>query len=176
MGFLAKLIKTVSPTEPVSREFTLRSPIAGKVITMERIPDEVFSEGILGKCCGIEPEGGEIFSPCDGVVTQISDTSHAIGIKTDIGADILIHVGIDTFEMNGDGFDVKVKMGDMIEKGQFIMSMDREKIRSAGHPTIVVVAITNSDSFDEIKFTDESEVRVGSMLFKVEVKESDRKA
>ena len=95
--------------------FVLGAPANGMFLLMEQIPDEVFSGGVLGVCCGIDPEEGKVFSPADGKISQVADTGHAVGIETS-GIDLLIHVGVDTVEMNGDGFHVNVNAG---QKGGF---------------------------------------------------------
>ena len=106
-----------------------------------------FAQGILGQCCGIDPSEGKVYAPCDGTITQAPDTLHALGIQATSGVEILIHVGVDTVEMNGDGFAANVKMGDKITKGQLLLTMDLDKIKAAGHPAVVITVVTNTDDF-----------------------------
>ena len=113
---------------------------------MEEIPDEVFSTGVLGICCGIEPEEGKVYAPASGKISQLTDTLHAVGIEAN-GVEIQIHVGVDTAEMNGGGFANLVKLGDTVKRGDLLLTMDLQKIRDAGHAATVFMAVTNSDEF-----------------------------
>lgn len=140
------------------------APAKGTVITMSEIPDPVFSSGVLGQCCGIQPDEGKVFAPVDGKITQLSDTLHAVGIEGTDGVEVLIHVGVDTVEMNGEGFTARIKVGDKVKKGQQLLNMDLEKIINAGHPTVVITAITNSDEFTSIKLVAYGEVEVAADL------------
>lgn len=138
----------------------------GTVVPMEQIPDEVFSQGIMGTCCGIEPDNGKVFAPADGTVSQLTDTLHAVGLS--IGdMEILIHAGIDTVEMNGEGFTNEVREGQTVKKGELLLTMDLEKIRAAGHPATVILAVTNSDDFATVEAEASGKVRVGDSLLRV---------
>ncbi|WP_268877871.1 PTS sugar transporter subunit IIA [Anaerosacchariphilus polymeriproducens] len=128
------------------------SPLKGKIITLQEIPDDVFSQGILGVGCGIEPESETVVAPVNGVICMIAETKHAIGISSDDGMEILIHVGIDTVLMGGDGFDVKVKEGQRIECGQKLIVFSRNKIKEAGYPTTTAFLITNSEECLTVQF------------------------
>ena len=116
MGFFDFLKKSAEPAAPAAPAFpvTLAADAKGTVVAMENIPDEVFAQGILGKCCGIDPTEGKIYAPADGEITQAPDSGHALGILTTAGVEVLIHVGVDTVEMKGDGFSPKVKEGDKV--------------------------------------------------------------
>ena len=126
-------------------------PITGKVISLSEINDGVFSEGILGKGVGIIPEEGIVYAPFDGEVILIADTKHAIGLKSTQGVELIIHVGMDTVEMNGKGFSQQVKVGDSIKCGQQIMTFSLEEIRKSGYATTTAVIVTNSDQFKTIE-------------------------
>ena len=128
----------------------LGAPSAGTFVPMEQIPDEVFSQGIMGVCCGVEPSEGKVFAPVDGKISQLTDTLHALGMEAD-GMEILIHVGVDTVEMGGDGFANTVELGQQVKKGDLLLTMDLGKIRAAGHPTTVIMAVTNSDDFSAVR-------------------------
>ncbi len=114
----------------------------GKIIPMEAISDEVFSTGVLGKCVGVVPVSNVVYSPCNGTVTMIADTFHAVGIQTDDGNDILVHVGINTVTLGGKGFDLKVKVGEHVKKGQHIMDADFKFIKESGLDTTVITVIS----------------------------------
>ena len=166
MGLFDFLKNKEKPASVITYPAVLGAVSSGTVVPMSEIPDEVFSQGILGKCCGIEPEEGKVFAPIDGKVSQVSDTLHAVGIEAG-GMDILIHVGIDTVEMAGDGFSVAVKQGQTIRKGDLLLTMDLNKIRAAGHPTTIVVAVTNSDAFAAVEPTGAGTVHSGDNLLRI---------
>lgn len=126
------------------------APARGRVISYEDIPDPTFASGALGAGVGIEPEEGVVYAPCDGTISTVAETKHAIGIS-DGDLEYLIHVGVDTVKMNGDGFDVFVKEGDKVARGQKIMTFDRGKIKAAGYPDTVVFLLTNSDDYPDFK-------------------------
>lgn len=134
----------------VTFPITLCAASKGKYVAMDKIPDEVFSTGILGICCGIDPEEGKVYAPVSGKIIQLADTLHAIGIETG-GMELLIHVGIDTVEMNGKGFQSMVKLGQNVKKGDLLLTMDLEMIHDAGYPATVIMAVTNSDDFSAVE-------------------------
>lgn len=120
------------------------APLSGRVIPMEEIPDQVFSQGILGEGVGIEPTGNVVVAPADATVCSvIEDSRHAVGLTLDNGAELLIHVGIDTVSMNGDGFQLHVKEGDRVRLGDKLITFDPEKIKAAGHPTTTAFLVTD---------------------------------
>ena len=120
------------------------APLSGRVIPMEEIPDQVFSQGILGEGVGIEPTGNVVVAPADATVCSvIEDSRHAVGLTLDNGAELLIHVGIDTVSMNGDGFQLHVKEGDRVRLGDKLITFDPDKIKAAGHPTTTAFLVTD---------------------------------
>ena len=124
---------------------------AGKVIPYTEIPDPTFAAGTLGQGVGIQPEDEFVYAPIDGEISSVAESKHAIGISGANDMEVLIHVGVDTVEMKGDGFEDFVKEGDKVKKGQKIMKFDREKIKAAGHPDTVVLLLTNSDDYENVK-------------------------
>lgn len=154
---------TTEPAWPVMAG----APTAGTAMKMEDIPDPVFSEGVLGFCCGVEPKEGKIYAPLDGKVTQFVDSKHAIGLECAGGIELLIHVGVDTVEMNGSGFKGKIKEGDVVAKGQLLLEVDLDKVRAAGHETTVIMAVTNSDDFAAVELAAEGEIDVGEAALKI---------
>lgn len=129
-------------------------PINGTVVPYTKIEDPTFASGALGQGVGIEPEGDIVYAPYDGEISSVAESKHAIGITGANDQELLIHVGIDTVEMNGDGFVPYVKEGDKVKKGQPILKFDKEKIKAAGHPDIVVVLLTNSDDYENVQYGD----------------------
>ena len=161
-GFLVELLfyrekaEAAPAKKPVAageaKNVTVHAPITGKYIALAELPDEVFSQGFLGQGCGVEPEDNHVYAPIDGEIVQIAETKHAVGIQSPEGAEVLIHVGMDTVNMQGYGFDVKVKLGDKVRAGDMLMTFDAEKIKAAGYPITTAIVITNSDEFTEIAF------------------------
>ena len=129
-------------------------PTPGKVIPYTDIPDPTFASGALGQGVGVEPEEGVVYAPMDGEISSVADSKHAIGISGDNDQELLIHVGVDTVEMKGDGFNTLVEEGQQVKKGQKLMEFDIKKIKAAGHPDTVVVLLTNSDDYEDVKFGD----------------------
>ncbi|MCH4033535.1 MAG: glucose PTS transporter subunit IIA [Lachnospiraceae bacterium] len=127
-------------------------PLNGTVIPYNKIADPTFASGALGMGVGIEPEGDIVYAPLDGNISSVAESKHAIGITGAGDMEVLIHVGIDTVEMNGDGFIPYVKEGDKVKKGQPLLKFDIDKIKAAGHPDTVVVLLTNSDDYDDVTY------------------------
>ncbi|MBP5274390.1 MAG: PTS glucose transporter subunit IIA [Abditibacteriota bacterium] len=129
----------------------IKSPCRGSYIPMKDIPDEVFSQGILGPCCAIDPEDGRICAPCDGKIVQLADTLHAFCIDCD-GVMVLVHLGIDTVGLKGEGFSVFVKENDKVKAGDAVIDMDLGTVRNAGMDPAVITVIANADELGEISF------------------------
>lgn len=140
------------------------APVKGEVVALENVKDEVFSTGAMGKGVAIEPSEGKVYAPADGEVTTFFPTGHAIGMTTDGGVEILIHVGMDTVEMKGDGFTPKAKQGDHVKKGDLLLEFDMEKIKAAGHPVTTPVIIANTDAYADVIPTDAASVSIGDAL------------
>ncbi len=143
---------------------TVYAPINGKVIAMENIPDPTFSAGVLGKTMGIEPSDGIVYAPFDGTIAHAADTGHALGFVSNDGVELLIHVGVDTVEMGGTGFELKVKSGDAIKAGQPLLVFDRKAVANAGHPDTVIVVVLNGDNYTEITFAPEGDIKAGQKI------------
>ena len=130
---------------------TVYAPTAGTVIPSEEIPDKTFAAGILGRGVGIQPAEGVAVAPFDGTVVSVTDTKHAVGLSSADGMELVIHVGVDTVEMKGDGFTCFVQEGQAVKAGEKLIAFDREKIRKAGHPDCVAVLVTNSFAYQNLE-------------------------
>lgn len=130
---------------------TIYAPLAGNVIALEQIPDDTFASGVLGNGVGIEPAAGEVFAPFDGTIATVSDTKHAIGLIGPEEMEMLIHVGVDTVKMQGEGFEVFVSEGDTVKAGQRLMTFSIDKIKESGYSTTTAVLLNNSDDFGDFK-------------------------
>ena len=128
MGFFDKLFggKAASETKFSGQKMTVMLPIDGKVIPLEQLPDETFASAILGPGCGVEPTGDTVYAPFDGTVTQVPESLHAVGMMSDDGIELLIHVGMDTVEMKGQGFTSLTKEGAKVKAGTPLLKVDLE--------------------------------------------------
>ena len=133
------------------KETVICSPFTGKAMELSEVADGVFSEKMLGNGIAVEPEEGTIMAPFDGTIAAVFDTKHAIGLVSDTGLELLIHIGIDTVQLNGKYYDIKVKNGDQIKKGDVIGTVDLEGIRSEGYRTITPIIVSNTDNYNEFK-------------------------
>lgn len=141
---------SVSEEKPAAeeQEKILYAPVKGNVIPREEIPDETFASGVLGDGVGIEPEEGLVVAPFDGEISSVTDTRHAVGITGPGEMEVLIHVGVNTVNMQGDGFTLLVKEGDRVKAGQKLLTFDIDKIKAAGYSTTTAVLVTNSDDYE----------------------------
>ncbi|SHJ69015.1 sucrose-specific PTS transporter subunit IIBC [Tepidibacter formicigenes] len=149
LGFKEK----VEQKDEKKKKEIILSPLKGKVMPIENVPDSTFSEKILGDGIAINPESGLITSPVDGEIVQLFDTKHAVGIKSNSGVELLIHVGIDTVNMKGEGFKAFIKTGDKVKAGDKLLDVDLDLISKKAKSTITPIIITNSSDFKSIEFT-----------------------
>ncbi len=163
-------ISQESAADPVLSE-TLCAPLKGRVIALAQVKDPVFSSGTMGTGLAIEPEEGKVYAPCDGVVETMFPTGHAIGICSDNGAELLIHVGMDTVELDGRGFHPQVKTGERCQKGQILLEFDMHVIREAGYVMTTPVVVTNAEKYKEIEMTQESYCQQGEVLLRLNIGE-----
>ena len=145
---------------------TLGSVAQGTFVPMNDIPDPTFSQGVLGMCCGVEPEIGKVYAPMDGTIIQLADTLHAVGIEAG-GVELLIHVGVDTVEMKGDGFKSHIKEGQTVKKGELLLTIDLDKIKAAGHPATIMTAITNSDDLTSVEAAASGQLKPGDPIMRL---------
>ena len=126
------------------RAIVLKQPIAGAMVPLSEVPDEAFAQAALGPGIAVEPTGDTIVAPGPGRVESMFPTGHAIGLALDDGTEVLIHVGIDTVEMAGDGFETLVEQGDIVDEGTPLVRVDLAKVRAAGHPTVTPIVVLNA--------------------------------
>ena len=123
------------------------APMAGKAVPITEVPDPTFAEGMLGNGIAIEPADGKVYAPCDATVDMMFTTGHAVSLVADCGAEILIHVGLETVSLEGKPFKVLVANGDKVKKGQLLIEVDLEAVKAAGLPTITPMLICNTDDY-----------------------------
>lgn len=144
------------------------APVAGKLVSIKEVSDPTFSEEILGKGVAIIPAGDQICAPADGTVSTVFPTGHAAAITTEEGAEILIHVGLDTVKLDGKHFTIHAEEGQKVSKGDLLLEADIEKIKAEGYDTITPVIICNSDEFSKFQPSEPGEVSQGDEILKLE--------
>lgn len=150
------------------KEEILVSPVKGKVIPLTEVSDETFASEMLGTTVAVEPADGKIIAPCDGEISNIFDTGHAVCLTTKTGGELLIHVGIDTVKLEGKGFTKKVSDGDKVHAGDVLIEADLEVIKAAGYPAATMVILTNPEDFSAVEKAEPGEVREDSPVMKLE--------
>lgn len=145
------------------------SPADGRLIALREVEDEVFSAGILGEGVAVVPDGGELYAPVDGIVVTVAETKHAISITADCGAQILIHCGIDTVELRGQGFEPFVAAGDRVTPGKLLLKFDPALIRTHGLSPATPVVVVNADEFS-LSITEGASIRRGEPLIRLSPK------
>ena len=150
-------------------ETEVKNPISGKVIALSDINDPVFSSGAMGKGIAIEPSDNKVYSPFDGIIEFIADSKHAIGLRSENGVELLIHVGMDTVQMKGRGFDLKTEANKKVKMGDLLLEFDRNTIEKEGYSLITPVVITNSDEYEESTLCINEDVENGKTIINLKV-------
>ena len=155
---------TTADTTAETAEETLTSPVNGTQIPLSEVADEIFASEMLGTTVAVEPADGKIVAPCDGEVSNIFETGHAVCITTESGGELLIHIGIDTVKMDGKGFTKKVSDGDKVHAGDILVEADLEEIKNAGYQTTTMMILTNTDEFGNVTKAEPAEVKTTSKV------------
>ena len=155
---------TAADTTAATTEETLTSPVNGTQIPLAEVADETFASEMLGATVAVEPADGKIVAPCDGEVSNIFETGHAVCITTEAGGELLIHIGIDTVKMDGKGFTKKVSDGDKVHAGDILVETDLEEIKNAGYQTTTMMILTNTDEFGNVTKAEPAEVKTTSKV------------
>lgn len=168
VGILSNFLRggKIAAAAPKCEPLAVYAPANGTVISMGEFPDAVFSQEILGPGCGILPTGKTVFAPFNGTVIQAADTLHAVGLASEDGLELLIHVGVDTVDMAGKGFRYHVKNGQKVHLGDPLVEFDSGVIRAAGHSDAIAVVVTNSDDFSGVELENLGEVKHGELILK----------
>ena len=151
--------KNSSNTKNEAEDIIIKSCIEGESIELSKVKDEAFASGSIGKGVGIMPQKGVLYAPADGEISTVFVTGHAVGMVTDKEAEILMHIGINTVEMNGEGFTKKVKDGQKVKAGDILIEFDIEKIKKAGYDTTTMLVISNSEEYSDIGVLNLGEVK-----------------
>ncbi|MFE4764167.1 beta-glucoside-specific PTS transporter subunit IIABC [Bacillus mycoides] len=150
-----------------NNEETIGAPFSGNVIPLSRVPDEVFSSGAMGTGLAVDPSDHKLYAPFDGAVVMTAPTKHAIGLRSESGIELLVHIGLDTVKLAGKPFTIHVEDGRKIKKGDLLIEFDKELIQTQGLKTITPIIITNSNIYKEIIVEDISETKLYQKLFTV---------
>ncbi|HFI0399931.1 TPA: beta-glucoside-specific PTS transporter subunit IIABC [Streptococcus suis] len=162
-----KSVESTKESVPELKEIKqeiIASPLIGKVVKLENVPDAVFASGAMGKGIAIDPLDGILVSPATAEVTLVFPTKHAIGLRTENGAELLIHIGMDTVSLAGKGFESFVQVGDVVEAGQKLLEFDLNQIKAADLPVITPIIVTNTADYEDILVTQESQINSGDYL------------
>lgn len=141
--------------------YVLGAPVKGKAVPLSEVSDPTFAQEMLGKGMAVIPSEGKIYAPADGEIGMVFDTLHAVSLTTDFGAEVLIHVGLDTVKMNGDGFTGHVKAGDHVNKGDLLLEVDLDKVKAAGYDTITPMLVCNTPDYASVDGITGSDVNPG---------------
>lgn len=147
----------------------VKAPMSGMVIPLEKVEDEVFASGVTGQGIAILPDTDVVAAPCDATVSVVFPSRHAIGLSTENGADLLIHLGLNTVMLNGEGFTIKVEQGQKVKTGDILMQFDRDFIMGKGYSLVSPILVTNPDEFHEIKLYDKTKAAVGEAVYQIVV-------
>jgi len=162
MGFFKKL--TNKKEKGVDIDYALYSPLTGIAVPLSEVNDRVFAEELMGKGAAVIPTVGRVISPCNGEIISIFRTLHAITIKADNGAEIIIHVGLETVALDGKYYESHVQDGQRVKKGDSLLTFDLHKIKEEGYDVITPIVVTNSSEYQNINMTEEKEVSCGGLL------------
>ncbi len=160
-------LETRTESAQVESSVAIYAPLEGKAVPLKEVNDGVFSEDMLGKGMAIEPTIGKVAAPFDGKVTMIYTTKHAIALTSNEGIELLIHVGIDTVQLNGKYYDIKVAVGDEVKAGDLLAEFDIKGIESEGYRTITPVIIANTDAYKDVVGVASGEVKIKDRLLNV---------
>ena len=149
-------------------DLVIEMPVKGKMISLDQVADETFANEKMGKGYAIIPNDQYIYAPCDGTIVVLAQTKHALGIQTKQGEELLIHIGIDTVEMDGEGFKSYVHVGDVVEEGTLLIEFDVEKIKNAGYETDVMVIITQLSQYSLIHKTEADELTIQDVILDIQ--------
>lgn len=151
----------------LANKIELVSPMAGQLVKLSDVPDEVFASGALGEGVAILPSDGKVYAPCDGTVTTLMDSKHAVGLLSDDGAEVLIHVGLDTVALNGAPFTYHIKQGQEVKKGDLLLTADLAAITKAGYKTYTPVIITNTEDYAAVTSSKATNAKVGDKIITI---------
>ncbi|WP_373419554.1 PTS glucose transporter subunit IIA [Bacillus sp. EAC] len=153
---------TAKPSTTASKEIVIKAPLTGEVNTLSEVPDPVFAEKMMGDGFAITPTEGKVVSPVDGEIVQVFHTKHAVGIRSNEGVEVLIHVGLETVKLNGEGFEAHVTEGQAVKAGDQLLTFDMNYIKENAKSIITPVIFTNGDMLEKINVQATGSIQAGS--------------
>ena len=174
MGLFDKFKKASAPAPAAvgvtPEPLVVYSPVPGRCVPVSEVPDPVFNGGLLGKGVGVWPTAEVVYAPASGTVTAVTPTKHAIGVTSNDGMEVLVHVGMDTVDMNGKGFAYLVADGDKVKAGQPLLTFSRADIKGAGHEDVVVCVVSNSAEYADVEILANGDVEAGAAVARATAK------
>lgn len=147
-----------------NKTLVVTNPVKGEVLPIEQVDDPVFSQKMMGDGFGVKPENGDVYAPGHGKVVSVFPTQHAVGLELDNGVEVLVHIGIDTVELDGGPFDTVVKEGDVVTPDTKISTVDLQGLEDAGKDNTIIVVFTNMDKVEELSITKSGQAEPGTEI------------
>ncbi len=145
----------------------IQSPLKGNKVSLSDISDAAFSSGALGQGLAIEPAEGKLYSPVNGTIVTLFPTGHAVGLKSDEGVEVLVHIGMDTVSLDGDGFTIHAQADQVVKQGDLLVEFDIDKIKEAGLEAVTPVVITNTNDYSEVRDIASETIEVGQDIIQI---------
>lgn len=164
---LEEVKTSAQEAKPLVERIEIKSPLNGRVVPLKEVSDPVFSGGVLGEGAAVLPSEGKVYAPADGIISAVMDSKHAVGITADNQAEILIHVGLDTVNLNGEGFTLHCKMGDRVKAGDLLLEFNLNLLKEKGYDIITPVLISNTANFISVKAAETKEIAAGEVLLTI---------
>lgn len=164
---LEEVKTSAQEAKPLVERIEIKSPLNGRVVPLKEVSDPVFSGGVLGEGAAVLPSEGKVYAPADGIISAVMDSKHAVGITADNQAEILIHVGLDTVNLNGEGFTLHCKMGDRVKAGDLLLEFNLSLLKEKGYDVITPVLISNTANFISVKAAETKEIAAGEVLLTI---------
>ena len=165
------MLKKLFGKKEIIKEETITAPLTGSIVQLEEVPDPVFSQKMLGDGIAILPSDGIVVAPFEGEIVQVFPTKHAIGLRGKSGIEVLIHIGLETVALNGEGFETFIKQGDKVSKGDKLVKFDMDYINENASSLVTPITITNGEVVDTFTISEESAVVAGvTTLIQVKLK------
>jgi len=164
---LESYLDSPESTGPIAKKQELFAHLSGTVVPLEKLSDEAFASGALGKGVAIEPKEGKLYAPCDGKIGMVYDTGHAVNVVGDGGCDVLMHIGVDTVKLGGKFFRAHVKADQRVKKGDLLISFDIEAIKKSGYTLTTPMVVCNSDDYKSVKTVAKGELFAGMKIIEI---------
>ena len=169
----AESISSAPKTTRKPQDEILAASVSGKILPLTKVKDPVFSTEMMGRGIAVKPDDGVVHAPADGILTVVHESKHAYGLKTEKGAEVLIHIGIDTVNLKGAGFTTQRQYGELVKKGDILGTFDRKLLKEEGYDDTIMEIVTNSSAYANVKILEKNTVKSGEDI--LIVSETDEK-